>query len=60
MRVTATGWICLTGVELRQPEVEHFDRAVGRDLDVARLEIAMDDPLLVGGLECGCDLANQA
>ena len=37
--------------ELRQPEVEHLHRAVGRDLDVRRLQIAMDDPLLVRRFE---------
>ena len=35
----------------RQPEVEHFDGAVGADLDVRGLQIAMDDPLLVCGFE---------
>ena len=30
---------------LRQAEVEHLHDAVGRDLDVGRLQIAMDDPL---------------
>ena len=41
---------------LRQPEVEHLDRAVRRDLDVGRLEIAMDDALLVRGVERVRDL----
>ena len=36
---------------LRQPEVEHLHRAVGAHLDVRRLQIAMDDPLLVRGFE---------
>ena len=36
---------------LRQPEVEHLDGAVRPHLDVRRLQIAMDDPLLVRGLE---------
>ena len=36
---------------LREPEVEHLDRAVGPDLDVGRLQIAMDDALLVRGFE---------
>ena len=45
------------GVErLRQAEVEHLDRAVGADLDVGGLEIAMDDALLVRGLERVGDL----
>ena len=36
---------------LRQAEVEHLHRAVGADLDVRRLEIAMDDALLVRRFE---------
>ena len=36
---------------LRQTEVEHLHRAVGADLDVGRLQIAMDDALLVRGFE---------
>ena len=35
----------------RQPEVEHLHRAVGADLDVRGLQIAMDDALLVRGFE---------
>ncbi len=35
----------------RQPEVQHLHRAVGFDLDIRGLEIAIDDPLLVRGLE---------
>ena len=31
----------------RQAEVQHLDRAIGSQLDVRGLEIAMDDPLLV-------------
>ena len=34
-------------VQLCEAEVEHLYRAVGRDLDVGRLEVAMDDPLFV-------------
>ena len=34
-----------------QPEVEHLHRAVGADLDVRGLEIAMDDALLVRGFQ---------
>ena len=41
---------------LRQPEVEHLHRAVGSDFDVCRLEIAMDDALLVRGFERVRDL----
>ena len=36
---------------LREPEVEHLDRAVGPQLDVGRLQIAMDDALLVRRFE---------
>ena len=38
-------------VGLRQPEVQHLHRAIGFDLDVGGLQIAMDDALLVRGLE---------
>ena len=36
---------------LREPEVEHLHRAVGAHLDIRRLEVAVDDPLLVGRFE---------
>ena len=36
---------------LREPEVQHLDRAVGPHLDVRRLQIAMDDAVLVRRLE---------
>ena len=36
---------------LRQTEVEHLHRAVGGDLDVGRLEIAVNDAALVRGLQ---------
>ena len=36
---------------LRETEIQHLDRAVGADLDVGRLQIAMDDALLVRGFE---------
>ena len=36
---------------LREAEVQHFHRAVGSQLDIRRLEIAVDDPLLVGRFE---------
>ena len=44
--------------DLRQPEVQHLDRAIASDLDVGGLEVAMDDALLVrrvqgiGDLSC--------
>jgi hypothetical protein len=40
----------------RQPEIEHLHRAVGPDLDVGRLQIAMDDAVFVRGLERVGDL----
>ena len=38
-------------MSLRQPEVEHLHRAVGSQLDVRWLQIAVDDPLLVRRFE---------
>ena len=35
----------------REPEVEHLHRAVRADFDVRRLQVAMDDALLVRGFE---------
>jgi hypothetical protein len=46
--------------DLGEPEVEHLDRAAGRDLDVGGLQIAMDDTLGVRGLERVHDLARDA
>ena len=40
------------GIErLRQPEVQDLDDAIQPQLDVGRLEVAMDDALLVRGVE---------
>ena len=36
---------------LRQAEVENLHRTVGRDLDVRRLEVAVDHAPVVGSLE---------
>ena len=36
---------------LGQPEVEHLGDTIGAKLDVGRLEVAVDDPLLVRGFE---------
>ena len=36
---------------LRQPEVQHFHRAVGAHFHVRRLQIAMDDALLMRGFK---------
>ena len=44
---------------LRQTEVEHLHGAVGADLDVGGLQIAMDDALLVRGFERLGDLAGD-
>ena len=44
---------------LGEAEVEHLHRAVGADLDVGGLEIAMDDALLVRGVERVGDLARD-
>ena len=41
-------WRCQ---RLRQAEVEHLHDAVRSQLDVGRLQVAVDDPLLVGGFE---------
>ena len=41
---------------LREPEVEDLDDAVGPDFDVRRLQVAVDDALLVRGLERVGDL----
>jgi hypothetical protein len=45
---------------LRQSEVEHFHRAVGPQLDVGRLEIAMDDALFVRRFKRERDLLSDA
>jgi hypothetical protein len=44
---------------LRQPEVEHLHRAVLADFDIRRLEVAMDDALLVRHLKRVRDLARD-
>ena len=41
---------------LREAEVQHLHRAVGSQLHIRGLEIAVDDPLLVGGFERFGDL----
>ena len=45
--------------ELRQPEIQHLHGAVVADLDIRRLEIAMNDPLLVRRLERVRDLTRK-
>src|SRR4029079_6786486 len=44
---------------LRETEIEDFDSAVRRHLDVVWLEIAMDDPLVVRRLEGVGDLSRD-
>ena len=44
---------------LRQSEVQHFHCAVFAHLDVARLQVAMDDALLMRGFESSGNLAGQ-
>ena len=46
----------VAGPRLRQAEVEHLDLAVARELDVRRLQVAVDDALVVGLLERFGDL----
>ncbi len=49
--------VAVVGIpRLGQAEVEHLDRTVGTELDVGRLEVAVDDALLVGRLQCLGDL----
>ena len=43
-------------IELRQTEVENLHALVARDEDVLRLQVAMDDALLVRGREAVGDL----
>jgi hypothetical protein len=45
--------------DLRDAEVEQFDDAVGRHLDIGRLEVPVCDPLLVRRLESLGDLAGD-
>jgi hypothetical protein len=47
----------LARARFRQSEVQHFHDAVGSHLDMGRLQIAMDNPFLVRGLERIADLA---
>ena len=40
------------GIErLGQPKIQHLDGAVSAHLDVGRLQVAMNDPLLMRGLQ---------
>src|SRR5439155_6948764 len=40
------------GGDLREPEIEELHDAVGSNLDVGRLEIAVNDPLFMRDVEC--------
>ena len=44
---------------LRQAKIQHLHRAIGSDLDVRRLQIAVDDAVIVGGFERVGDLARD-
>src|SRR5262249_9533536 len=44
----------------RQPEIEYLHPAFGGHLDIGRLQIAMDDPLLVRHFERAGDLTRNA
>ena len=44
---------------LGQAEVEHLDRPVRPQLDVGRLQVAMDDAVLVGGFDRFDDLSRD-
>ena len=48
------------GIGLREAEVEDLDVSVWGDLDVGRLEIAVDDPRLVCLFQRSCDLPRNA
>ena len=43
-------------VYLRQTEIENLHSAAGRDFDIGRLQVAMDDALFVRGFERSSDL----
>ena len=49
----------VAGRGLGETEVQHLHRAVRRDLDVRRLQVAMDDAALVGEVERPCDLSRD-
>jgi hypothetical protein len=42
--------------QLREPEVEHLDDTIGRDLDVRRFQVSVDDARFICRLECFRDL----
>ena len=50
-RLRQLGAGCVAGNHLRQPEVEDLHSARGRDLDIRGLQIPVDDPSFVRGVE---------
>ena len=46
-------------LNLRDPEIEDLHRPVGKDHDVRRLDVAMDDARLVGVSKSACDLERK-
>ena len=55
-RLTQIGTRTVGICHLRQAEVEHLHDAVRRDLDIRGLQVTVDDPFFVCGLECVDDL----
>ena len=53
-------WVAAPAFRFASPKVQHLHRAVGLDLDVAGLQIAMRDALVVRGFERIGDLARDA
>ena len=45
--------------QLRDAEVEQLRRAAGRDQDIGRLDVAMDDQVLMRVLDRGADLEEE-
>jgi len=58
-RVEHTRFAAGGSEHLGQPEVEHLDAAIRRQLDVRGLQVAMDDVLLVRGFDRVGDLDRQ-
>ena len=52
----AADWL----TQLRQPKVEHLHIAVGHDLDVRGLQVAVDDAFVMGDFERLGDLPRDA
>ena len=58
-RVRQVQFCLFPGKRLRQSEVQHLHLAVRRDFDVGRLQVAVDDALLMRGFEGFGDLQGQ-